>query len=335
MVRRGFLVLFWLILFSAGAFAQQPSQLYLVSIGTASATVSSGTIWLYSYSWYGLQKIKLAAIENGRALVPLDTGKLRRDLDPHPNTDAYVLAVQIGENQWYRTPDISPAAIWADLPGFLNSLGEATAISTGTRLILPPPTRRRITMLYPDGRPAAQADISVSVYLYDENHCGFHIGLPLGIFRADERGTFEVPAPLVPLYLDGIIYYEDAGAGPAGAAYSYNVGLKTGPEQMLILKKAWELNEQDYLLDDFELRVLTARGAPRPDVAIDESIRTNTCGGGQGEGGRTDASGAAHLELTPQVVASLRLIQPGGETREVTDDELRELFSRHKLTVRW
>lgn len=34
-----------------------PHQRYIISIGTASEKVSSGKIWLYSYSWYGLLKI--------------------------------------------------------------------------------------------------------------------------------------------------------------------------------------------------------------------------------------------------------------------------------------
>src|SRR5882757_7516696 len=70
--------------------AQTPArQNYVISTGTAANTISSGTIWLYSYSWYGLQKIELAAIKNGLALVPQDTGTLKRELDPHPNTDGY------------------------------------------------------------------------------------------------------------------------------------------------------------------------------------------------------------------------------------------------------
>jgi hypothetical protein len=45
--------LFFLALLSMAAFAQEPpQQRYLVSIGAESATVVSGTVWLYSYSWY-------------------------------------------------------------------------------------------------------------------------------------------------------------------------------------------------------------------------------------------------------------------------------------------
>jgi hypothetical protein len=85
--------------------------------------------------------------------VPAFAQELKHDLDPHPT-------------------NISPEVVWNDLPGLLNSLGRANALSSGeTRLVLPSPARRRITMLYPDGRPAVGADVQVSVCLYDYNHC--------------------------------------------------------------------------------------------------------------------------------------------------------------------
>jgi hypothetical protein len=252
------------------ALAQEPPEKqYTISIGTASEKVSSGTIWLYSYSYYGLQKLQLATIQNGLARVPMGTEKLKRELDPHPNTDGYVVALQIGDHLWYRTPDISTGRFWSDLPGAVNSLGRATALSAGeTQLILPSATKRHITLLYPDGRPAANANITVSIYLWDNNHCRGHMGLPLGAFRTDKQGTIEVRAPLVALYLEDIFYYENAGAGPAGVAYSNNFGLKLGAEEQIVLKERWQLTDDDYLLEEFELRVLTDTGRPRPGVNV-------------------------------------------------------------------
>jgi hypothetical protein len=317
------------------AIAQEPQQRrFAISIGTESEKVSSGTIWLYSYSWYGLQKFQLATIENGLAVVLLDTEKLKREVDPHPNTDAYVLVVQIGEHLWYRTPDISPESFWTDMPGAISSLGQATAVSAAeTRLILPSPVKRHITLLYPNGRPAANAGLTVSVYLWDQNHCAVHMGLPLGTFRTDEKGTIEVLAPLVRLYLEGIYYYENAGTGPAGVAYSHNVGMKLGPEETLVLKEQWELTKNDYLSDEVQLRVLTATGRPRSSVDIYVSWRTNTCGGGD-RIGQTDSKGIAQIDLDPSFTG-LELRKPNDESRDLTDDELRELFSKHKLTIRW
>ena len=326
------------------AFAQEPPrQQYAISIGTASEKVSSGTIWLYSYSYYGLQMLQLATIQNGLARMPLGTEKLKEELDPHPNTDGYIVVLQIGEHLWYRTPNISPDVVWNNLPGAVNSLGRATALSAGeTQLILPSPTKRHVTLLYPDGRPAANANIALSIYLWDNNHCKAHMGLPLGTLRTDKTGTIEVLAPLVALYLD-ISYYENAGSGPAGVAYSHNSGLVLGPEERLVLRERWELTEDDYLLEEFALRVLTATGRPRSGVNIYGNWNTNTCGGGD-KIGQTDSKGLARIDLDPSFTR-LRLLIGGpysegdpeskDKSRDLTDGELRELFSKHKLTIRW
>jgi hypothetical protein len=333
------------------AFAQTtPQQRYVISIGPDAKKVMSGAIWLYSFSYYGLQKLQLANIENGLALVPLDTDKLKRELKPHPNTDGYVVALQIDPYHdhlhylWYRTSNIAPDVFWSDLPGAVNSLGQATASNSGeTQLILPSPTKRHITLLYLDGRPAENADMTVSIYLWNNNHCEGHIGLPLGSFRTDKRGTIEVLAPLVALYLDDIFYYETVGTGPAGVAYSNNTGLKLSAEENVILKEGWQLIGDDSLLEEFELRVLTAAGQPRSGVNIYGQWRTNTCGG-RDNIGQTDSKGIARIDLDPSFTAlGLMTGDPysagGSESkdiwRDLTGDELRELFTKHKLTIRW
>lgn len=194
----------------------QPSlqQEYFISVGAPSPKISSGTIWLYDYSWYGLHKIQWATIKDGYALVSLDAGKLEREVNPHPNTDGYVVVLQLGEHFWYRTPEILPDRFWNDLPSALNSLGQAISLPGKTQLILSPLVKRRITLLYLDGHAAVDAKVTLSIYLWDRNHCGFHDGLPLGTFRTDKTGTIEVLAPLMTLYFDGISYYEKiAGTG--------------------------------------------------------------------------------------------------------------------------
>jgi hypothetical protein len=316
---------------------------YRISIGTPSKKVASGTIWLYSYSWYGLQRVQLATIKDGIAPLLSDVGKLKDELDPHPNTDGYVVAVQIGQHEWYRSPNIAPDALWSNLSSAVNSLGRATTSSTGVQLILPPPTKRHITLLYPDGRAAANAKISRSIYLWDSNHCGFHEGLPLGTFLTDMTGTIKVSAQPVALYLDGIRYYEKVGSGPAGIAYSDNVGLKTGPEENLVLKERWNLTKDDDLSEDSELRVLTANGRPRENVDVYGFWQGNTCGGAD-RIGRTDSKGVAQIVLNPSIT-NLQLMVGGpysvgdpnakDNSRDLTSDELRELFSKHKLTIRW
>jgi hypothetical protein len=108
-----------------------PQHRYVISIGAESGKITSGTLWLYSYSWYGLQKFTLATIQNGLAVVPLDIDRLKREADPHPNTDAYVIVIQAGEHLWFRTPDIAPDKLWIDLPGAVRFLGNTTELPTG------------------------------------------------------------------------------------------------------------------------------------------------------------------------------------------------------------
>jgi hypothetical protein len=311
---------------------------YVICVGTESEKLTSGTLWLYSYSWYGLQKFKLTGIQNGLAVVPLDVSQLKREMDPHPNTDAYVVVVQTGEHMWYRTFDIPQDRFWTDFRGAINSLGTISTLPTSeTQLILPSPTKRHITLLYSDGRPKAGMDLTVSEFLWNQNHCAVHEGLPLGSFRTDEKGTIEVLAPLVPLYLD-VEYFHNVGTGPAGIAYSANSGMKIGPEERVVAKEEWELPRITV-----ELRIVTASGQPRPDVDVGGNWSTNTCGGGD-RLARTDAEGIARLDLNATFGALGLMIggpysagDPEGDrkTRPLTDAELRELFSKRKMTIRW
>lgn len=165
----------------------------------------------------------------------------------------------------------------------------------------------------------------------------------MGTFRTNKTGTIVVLAPLVALYLDGISYYEKVGTGSADLAYSDNVGLKTSLEENLVLKEKWKLTDDDDLFDGVKLRVLTATGRPRKDVDVYGNWRTNTCGGGD-RFGRTDSKGIAQIRLDP-TVTGLELMVGGpysdgdpelkDKSRDLTEDELHELFSKHKVTIRW
>jgi hypothetical protein len=237
-----------------------------------------------------------------------------------------------------------PAVCGADLSTAVNSLGRATASSTGEiQLTLPPLIKRHITLLYLDGGAAANADIAISIYLWDTNHCGVHEGLPLGAFRTDKSGTIEVLAPPVAFYFDGISYYEPLGTGPAGLVFSRNTGLKTGVEENLLLKEKWQFTKGDYLLNDVELRVLTAAGQPRKDVNVWGNRNTNTSGGGD-RISRTNVKGVAKIRLDPSftrrklmVDGPYRAGDPAAtdKSRDLTNDQLRELFLKHRVTIRW
>ena len=190
-------------------------------------------------------------------------------------------------------------------------------------------SRRHITLLNPDGRPKANLDLTVSIYLWDQNHCGFHEGLPLGEFRTDAKGTIEVLAPLVPLYLDGLQYFEQAGDGPAGLAYAGNIGMKIAADEAVVIQVAWELPEITV-----QLQVLTGSGRPRPHVDVYGNWKTNTCGG-HDRMADTDARGIVRLNLDATFTALTLMIggpyspgDPEGDenTRGLSDAELRRFF---------
>lgn len=320
-------------------YAQHPQVLrYKFAIGDPSWRLSSGTLWLYSYSWYGLQSMKLAEFQSGVAEVPLDTEKIRRELNPHPNTDAYVVVLQLPNKIWFRSPDISPESMWSDFTQVLKGLGQTTTLPDGTALlILPALDKRRITPLHEDGQPVVKVPISVSIYLYDRNHCGSHTGLPLGDFVTDGTGTVEVTTPLVPLFLDNVIYYERGNAAPVAGAYELNVGLKLGAEHAVVARKAWNFpGRPDLPEQQFEIRVFDLGGKPLPNVRIAEIDRANTCGAVNESIGETDSSGTAHIRFVPQIVDQLDLFPPKEHSRrELSADELQQLFAKRTITVRW
>jgi hypothetical protein len=103
------------------------------------------------------------------------------------------------------------------------------------------------------------------------------------------------------------------------------------------------LTDDDSLLDEYELRVLTVTGRPRSGINVYGSWNTNTCGGGD-RIGQTNSKGMARIDLDPSFTRLGLLIggpySPGDpeskdKSRDLTNDELHELFSTHKLTIRW
>ena len=103
----------------------------------------------------------------------------------------------------------------------------------------------------------------MSICHWDQNHCGVHEGLPLGAFRTDTQGNHRSSRPLVPLYLDGLEYFEEAGSGPTGPAYSDNTGMKLAADETVVIHVAWHIPQFTV-----QLQVLTRSGGPRPHVEV-------------------------------------------------------------------
>lgn len=315
------------------SFAQTSiAKTLIVSVETPANTMASGTLWLYHFSWYGLERYKLSDIRAGVATVPLDVERLKREVNPHPNVDAFVVVVQAGEHLWFRTPNIEPDAFWADISGAVSLLGKTTQLPIGqTLVVLDPPVKRRIAIRYSDGWPKADLALSVSVYLWDRNHCAHHDGLPLGDFRTNVFGEIEVVSPLVPLYLDDFEYFtvEDP-KNPK--ELTDNIGRKLPADQNIEIKTELELRRFPV-----ELRVLTPDGRPRPNVGIDILWSTNRCGGLDNVNA-TDEDGYFRSNFDATIFGvTLDVPGPGDERvlRELTSAEFDELVTKGRLTVRW
>jgi hypothetical protein len=320
------------------AFAQGTKADYRFAVGSRDDVMPSGTVWLYSYSWYGLRSTKLADIKSGVAEISHGADVVRRALDPNPNTDAYVIALEFPQNVWFRTANISPDSIWKDWPRQLDRLGQPVSIpSGGTLLVLPKLTTRRVTLLHEDGRPVIGARLAVSLYLYDYNHCAVHTGLPVGTYVTDRSGTVQVEAPLVPLYLDGVPYFERDTDGPLGGGYGLATGLKVGAAVTETIRERWNFpGNSDLPARPFDLRVVDSAGAPLAGVSIQEMDLSEGCGLASGRAGETDSSGRVRLRLAPETIAGLALISRLAEQpRPLSTDELRELFDKGGLTIQW
>lgn len=106
----------------------------------------------------------------------------------------------------------------------------------------------------------------------------------------------------------------------------------------MVVKEEWELQGITV-----ELQVLTLSRQPRRGVDIYANWNTNTCRG-HDRIGETDANGTARLDLDATFTALGLMIggpysagDPEGDrnTRDLTDAELHELFSKRKLTIHW
>lgn len=174
----------------------------------------------------------------------------------------------------------------------------ATPLRRETLLHLPSPAARRILFAYPDGRPATNLEVLISLDLAVLGRCGVHRGIPIGTFRTAATGTIAFRAPLSRLHAD-IGYYTRMETGryclrPEGDA------LEIGPEA---------------------------------DIVHNACILT-TCSVTWGTAATTDNSGVAQFQLVAQDTESLRL-EKGTASRDITEEELRQLFATGRLAVTW
>ena len=288
-------------------------------------SASSGTVWLFHYSWYGLEKFELARILDGEAWISLDQSRLSREVKPDPKTESYLLLVDFG-GSWHRSREIKPAKLFDDFSAALDALGQTRPDSRGrTTLTLPASTERKMKLQYPDGRPLASRQIPAAIYVYDYNHCAAHFGIDLGTYRTDKRGVLRLRAGQDPLYLD-IPYWTKKGR-----RFCLNSGLKLlKSASYLTIKRTW-----DVPVEKFEVAVSSADGKPLPGADIEESDCSNTCGRLSRPVGKTGPDGRATVLLQPAAIESLDMALPSGQLRTLSPQELAKLILTGHLSIVW
>jgi hypothetical protein len=313
------------------AHAEEIHRTYSFAVEKPSNIVQDATMWLYHYAWGDLTKFPLAKIENGTTEVRLSQRKLDEEIHPRSDTEAYIILLELSAHWWYRTDDIPPEQLFRKLAPSIEALGKKKKEKSGATLIVLPDYRlRRLRFEDEDGKPVSGLEVPVSMYVFDFNHCGAHFGPFLGNYLTDPVGEINVPAPAVPLYLD-VRYYEPEGPGPAGEMYHMHAGLRVGRDPHEVIRKTWQLPS-----GPFQLRVERPDGTPAPGLFLTGCMKIAECGANCGGGfGSTNADGVIEASLQSQNIQSLSLIDPQDRKRELTDEEMRELFTNRSVEITW
>lgn len=213
----------------------------------------------------------------------------------------------------------------------LQSLGRTDAAS----LVFPPPRRRTIRLLYPDGRPLPNATVPVGLFCSNSNHCGAAVGIPLGNITTDHDGRASIIATSGPLGIARRCWIPHAD-GPAGAAYELDDYLIGGAGNDVTFTALWNLPEYDYLVT-----FRTPAGKSLPGIHLNGCLWSFPCGAGCGPVPRyqppvSDSSGQLRFrEQDLRTLGKITAVDPAGSERPLTTAELKALFTTHRVTVIW
>jgi hypothetical protein len=210
---------------------------------------------------------------------------------------------------------------------------QALGHTSGDVLTLPPPARRSIRLEFLNGKPFVDAEVPVSMYGSNENHCDAPVGIDLGLFTTDTNGEISLVTTNSPLALS-TGYYEQQRGGPTGTMFTLVPYLIVDADQNITVKRLWELPRYDY--------VVWIRESDNQPVAHAHFAACNNfdgCGEGCGP-----LSGAPESNVLGVIrfrhedlreMRSLTLVNAGGQRRDLTDSEMNELFRTHQLHLVW
>lgn len=346
--RRVITLIFLLSMFRPLSGVAQTAQ---ICFGDPAHPVVAGEAWLIVNRWGAYQGVLVATIRHGtleaRPSVQLAQYweqaydyKLLLAVADHPVAPAASLvedfAYTVGEapeylrrfSTIYLSPPLAAEKLGRDWPAALEQIGHLA----GTDLVLPPPRRRTIRLLYPDGRPLGGQTVPISLYGSSENHCGVAVGIKLGVFTTNADGEVSVVAPRSPLALL-MSYYEMKPGGAAGNAFFFNQDVIIGSEPVITVKRLWTLPQHDYVL-----HLRTAENQPIPYAHLTACMNFDGCGAGCGpiRAPESDSSGTIRFrEEDLRELRSITVVSKDGKERNLTGPEMRDLLLTCELSLIW
>ncbi len=320
-------------------------QRYRFAIGQESATVPTGTIWLYQLPHWGgqLERVQIGTIRDGRATVRIAEELLPDGwihFDPLAAPEGYVIVVELPGLHFYLTQPFDQLD-GDQLAWHLQQLG-ARMMDTNDEdlIVLPALSQRRITFQTDAGQPAVGLEVGVDLFMSDSNHCGVHQGIEVGSFRTDSNGTISFLAPAVPLYVHVEHYELDVAAedDPVTPAYRVALGFEVpGTPEIVLRRPGW--GRDSLPSDHYRLNVRKVDGMPAKALSVVSQERHWEYGAWDGPSGLTNDTGDVELDLTASTVDWILLCPSGGtqadcqQGRRLSNEEMRRLFTTHTLTI--
>jgi hypothetical protein len=341
-------ILLFLIMVSTALVSAQSTGMFF---GDAAHPVVSGEVWLVANRWGAYPAVLVATIRNGsleerrNVVFPqyweqAEDYKALVGVADHavPAPESFEVDDAFGTGQLpnflkrfsglYLSPPLSREKLGSDWRTALTNLGQGKS----DQLVLPRPTRRTIHFLYPDGKPLRGATVSVLLFGSTANHCGFPVGIPLGVPVTNQQGEISFVASNTPLAVVRS-YYEAQSGGPAGVAYAIRAYLTTGGDQEITLRESWSLPEYDYLLT-----IHAPDSKPIEGVAGEACLWDVGCGASCGPIGNaaSDSAGVLHFRTEDlRAMRTIRLVDAQGKVRNLDNEEMRTLLTAHESTIVW
>lgn len=335
-------------------FASQQGQISRptrVLVGMPPAPVTSGKIWLIANRWGAYPGVLVATVRNGqlhtrqavqfppyweqaynyKVLVALSS----RPTGPTLSLSHDFAYGTVGRPKYlehfpliYLSAPLPPRDLGKNWEQAFQKMGHVS----GNALILPPPKRRTIRLEYPDGKPFVAAVVHVSMFGSRENHCGVPVGIELGSFRTDTDGEISFVATDSSLALDAG-YYERESGGPAGTRFNFVPNVIVGAGPHFTLKRLWKLPKYEYVL-----HLRTKDGHPVAHARLTACDNFDGCGATCGPVQAPESSALGVIRFRQQDLRetrSLTLVNAEGKHRKLTESEMNELLTEHRIRLVW